>query len=253
MTCSDVNYLLPLYLAGDLDSATMAQVDRHAEACALCSRLVEDHASLDRAIAFALPIESVDTSAVQARVRQEIYGARTVPRFIPQRWIMFAAAAMLLCMVAGSLVFMKEGQFARARLDHVDEVVLHRRSWLFSDKPAIQRMVAERVGTSGSAAQLSIPGYELVHGKECSIAGRRYVHLEYAKGTQRISVYFLNEKNRGPIWKLFDPRSMSIQTRSEDGYNVTEGDANGHRILLVGAISPAEEQSIVGAHLSLMG
>jgi anti-sigma factor RsiW len=255
MNCSDVQYLMPLYLSGELDSASMAQFERHAAECSACSRQMAEQKAFDRGLRTALLSESADTTTVRARVLAEVQRdqALAMPKATrhPVR-IAFAIAAALLVMITLGVAYRDNARYEQASVDHVDEVVMAKRKGWRTQDSSIEQLVAQRVATSPSLQQLEIPGYQLHLGKECSIAKHRYVHLVYGNGSQQISMYVLAGDNGGLLQRISTSLLPLVRSRTESGYNVTEGDANGKRILLVSTLSQNEEQVIVKNVLQTM-
>jgi anti-sigma factor RsiW len=248
MNCSDVQYLMPLYLSGELDSASMAQFDRHAGECPACSRQMEEQQELDRGLRMALLSEAVDTTALRTRVLADIKREHSLVTAKTTRYpirIAFAVAAVLLIMIVLSAAHRDNARCEQASADHVDEVVMARpRAWRTEDS-SIEQLIAQRIAARPQLEQLAIPGFKLLRGKECGIAKSRYIHLVYGNGSQQISMYLLAGSDAGLLRRISTSLLPLVQSRSESGYNVTEGDANGSRILLVGTLSQSEEQVIV--------
>ena len=126
MNCSDVQYLMPLHLSGELDSAFIAQFERHVDECPACQKEIEEHQEFNKGIRAALLSEAVDTTAVHRRVLAEINGERTVSIFTTARHpfrVAFAIAAGLLIMLTIGATYGDNPRYEQASLDHVKEVV----------------------------------------------------------------------------------------------------------------------------------
>jgi hypothetical protein len=145
---------------------------------------------LDQRVRDSILAEHIDTSRVEAAVRNQIR-----PRHVPG-WAV--AAAALVAMVAASVLshraFVKESAATppicvAAAQDHQREIVEGEpRPWL-SDKSAIQSL-AEKQGVPASAlAALDTTGYTLQRARLCFLKKQIFVHLVYVKDGSEYSVY----------------------------------------------------------------
>jgi anti-sigma factor RsiW len=250
MICSDAEFVMPLYLSGELDASTMAQLERHTAECAACRRLLEEQQALDAGVRTALLTEHVDDTGVRAHVLSEIHGDR---RRIGLRIGMFSAiAAALLVSITLGFAYRDDARYRQASADHVAEVVEQRRGVWRTQDGNLEQFVTQRVSTAANLQQLEIPGYHLLRGKECRIAKTPYVHLVYGNGKQQISMYVLSGDQGMALRRIATSLLPLVRSRSEAGYNVTEGDASGRRIMLVSTLPQTEEQVIVKNMLQTM-
>lgn len=247
MNCAAAIYLIPLYLSGELDSTTMAQFDHHANECSACRRHFEEQKELDLALRISLLTECIDVTRLHTDVMGAIRRSRTAPTDVARHSIRiaFAFAAVLILMVTLGVAYRDNTRYEQASIDHVDEVVMsHSKQWR-TQEGMIQELVSQRVATAPNLHQLAIPGYQLLRGKECSIAGSRYIHLVYGNGKKQISMYVLAGNEHELLRRIATKLMPAVRSRFESGYNVTEGDSDRLRILLVSTISKNEEQAIV--------
>ena len=255
MNCSDLQYLMPLQLSGELDSASMAQLERHVNECPACQEQIEEQQDLNKGIRAALLSESVDTTALRMRVLTEVKGKGTVSIINTARHpirIALAVAAGLLIVLAVVAANRDNARYEQASLDHVDEVVTAgHREWRTQGN-SIGQLISQCMKTPPQLEQLSIPGYQLLRGKECGIAKTPYIHLVYGNGAQQISMYILEGDEHGLLRRVLTSLQPLVRSRKEAGYNVTEGDMAGRRILLVSTLSQSEEQAIVKHVLQTM-
>jgi anti-sigma factor RsiW len=255
MNCSDAQYRMPLHLSGELDSASIAQFERHLDECQACQKEMEEHQELNKGIRVALLSESVDATAVRRRVLAEIKGQRTVSIFTAARHpfrIAFAVAAGLLIMLTIGATNRDNARYEQASLDHVEEVVMARHVEWRTQASSIGQLVSQCMKTPPQLQALSIPGYQLLRGKECGISKTPYIHLVYGNGAQQISMYILEGDEHGLLRRVLTSLQPLVRSRTEAGYNVTEGDTAGRRILLVSTLSQSEEQAIVKQVLQTM-
>ena len=169
MNCSDVQYLMPLYLAGEMDSASVATFERHTAECPACTRQTEEQLELDKALRASLLSEPVDATALRIRTLAHIKGAPERSGLVTMRHTLrtaFAIAAALLVMVTLGLAYRDNARYEEASADHVDEVVMaHKKAWRTQDQ-SIGQLVTQRVATLTNLQQLAIPSYQLLRGKE---------------------------------------------------------------------------------------
>jgi anti-sigma factor RsiW len=255
MNCPDVQCLMPLYLSGELDNGSMAQLERHLEGCATCRGQMEADQELDKGLSRALLSEPVDAAALRMRVLADINKADDRTAFNLKRYPMsfaLAVAVVLLVTMTLGLAYRDNARYEEASADHVDEVVKARPKDWQTKNDGIAELVTQRIETPLNVRQLTIPSYQLLRGRECSIAKSRYVHLVYGNGKQQISMYLLEGNEHGLLRRISTSLQPPVRSRTEAGYNVTEGDANGQRILLVSTLPTIEEQAIVKNVLQTM-
>jgi anti-sigma factor RsiW len=254
MNCSDVQHLMPLHLSDELDSASMAQFERHVDECPACQKEIEEHQELNKGIRTALLSESVDANAVRRRVLAEIKGQQTVSIFTtaahPFRIAFAVAAGLLIMLTIGAN--RDNARYEQASLDHVEEVVMARHAEWRTQAGSIGQLVSQCMKTPPQLQALSIPGYQLLRGKECGISKTPYIHLVYGNGAQQISMYILEGDEHGLLRRVLTNLQPLVRSRTEAGYNVTEGDTAGRRVLLVSTLSQSEEQAIVKHVLQTM-
>jgi anti-sigma factor RsiW len=255
MNCSDVQYLMLLQLSGELDSASLAQFERHLNGCPSCQTEIEEHQEFNEGIRSVLLSESVDATALRRRVLAKIQGQRPVSMFTtaghPFR-AAFAIAAVLLIMLTIGATYGDNARYEQASLDHVKEVVSAEHVEWRTQSSSIGQLVSQCMTTPPQLRQLAIPGYQLLRGKECGIAKTPYIHLVYGNGSQQISMYILERDEHGLIRRVLTSLQPLVRSRTEAGYNVTEGDTAGRRVLLVSTLSQSEEQAIVKHMLQTM-
>lgn len=193
MNCSDIAELAPLYASGELDGARASKFAAHLHACPGCEQEIEQQRRFDSRLRESVLAESVDTSALEARVRAKIvYGDVAAP---PRHfWQLAIAAAVLLMVAAGvgykALVSARVPQvFADAADDHRDEIIAKQpRRWL-SDRSAIEALAARQNVPMTAIDSLESQGYHLEKAKVCELDNQRYLHLVYSSNAQEYSVF----------------------------------------------------------------
>jgi anti-sigma factor RsiW len=252
MNCKDIEYMMPLYLSGELDSATMARFECHAAECAGCRREMEELQALDRALCQGLLTENIDAAPVQARVMSQIRSERRRPHYWQTIRIALAVAAFVLCAVLVSSIYRGSTRYKQIQMDHVNEVVMgHQQRWL-TDEAQIQQMAAQRLSIQLQPQQLAIPGYRLLRGRRCLVGSHHYLHLVYGNGVEEMSMYIIAGQDKDVLSRVSALVSPHIYSRAESGYNVTEGDAKGWRIVLVGKTEVYKQQAIIDDRLSII-
>ncbi len=197
MNCSDIHELAPLYVSGELDSASAAEFDAHLKNCPSCMHELEEQSRLDARLRQALLAEGTDVMRVNRRIRELMAAETLKPTVVPParrsgRGFVVAAsiAAMFLLMVGTYLL--APGRFSKvyadAAEDHQDEVIDHSpRNW-YTD-PAKILALEQYLGVSLNVPQELAGGYHLEHGKICRLEGKLYLHLVYSDGTREFSLF----------------------------------------------------------------
>jgi hypothetical protein len=145
---------------------------------------------LDGRVRESILAEKVDTSRLEAAVRQQI---QAQPRHVPG-WAV-AAAALIATVLAAAFsyqAFRKEQTppvCIAATQDHQREIVEGSpRRWI-TDLAAIQSL-GETQGVPGSAiAALARTGYRLDRARLCSLKKQIFLHLVYTRDGRPYSVY----------------------------------------------------------------
>lgn len=177
------------YVDGELAPEEQARVAEHLRGCAVCRQQADDERALHASLR-GLP-DIVPPSGLEQRLRARLRGQRRSP----WRFVLPLAAGLVgfLLWAAGSPavvawelsrdhdkcfgmerlpaeVFTSDGRVAAARLDLAGAPV-----------PELPRRVR---------------GIELVGGRRCPLADRRAVHLYYAAGARRVSVFVIQGRVR---------------------------------------------------------
>jgi len=168
MNCREALELSSLYLSRELDGARAAEMRNHLDSCSSCAGEMEQIREADLRLRDVLLDEQVDTSAIDARVRECIRPSR--------RW-MAAAAGIAAALVVGLTVRMElrpDPTCVDAAVDHHDEVVNGvPRRWR-TDAQEIAQLAAKQ---GVAVPQLEGAGYRLERGKLCRLTGHIYLHV----------------------------------------------------------------------------
>ena len=252
MNCKDIDYMMPLYLSGELDSATTARFESHTAECAPCRREIEELQALDRSLYQLLQNENIDATQLHGRVMNQIQREQPRPPFWRALRITMAAAALVLCAALGFAAYQGNQRYKLAEMDHVNEVVTgHQQLWQ-TNEADIEALAAKRLSIQLQPQELMIPGYKLLRGRRCLVGTHHYLHLVYGNGAEEMSLYILPKQDLDLFSRVSSLLLSHLHSRAESGYNVTEGDLKGWRILLVGTASDSKQQAIVSDQLNTL-
>lgn len=232
MNCSELAKLVPLYLSGELDVATVRDFRAHLESCSACSEEIERAVHFDERLRAVVLSDAVNEVPVANRVRQQISsdpGAQSKPSSrLPaaRRWTIVAAgiaAAVLLAALGygGLLGPQLPRVYADAAQDHQDEVVDHQRRRWFVDPSQIVALAASQ-GVSQSAVMAAPPaGYRLVRAKLCWLDSRLFVHLVYSDGSGEYSLFLRqSDTSSGTLHPALDAEPKFVQASGREGENL---------------------------------
>ena len=184
MNCAEVTDLAPLYLSGELAGAERNRFAAHLASCPACRREIEQQASLDERLVRALERDLPDTTRLQERFRNRIAAERS-----RRTWVA-AGVAAAIAGIYGLVSFASAPRLYKdAARDHRVEVVEQQpRRWR-TGPTGIEPLAAQSGLTFAQAAALAPAGYSLERAKICGLDGQRMLHLVFANGTLKYSVY----------------------------------------------------------------
>jgi len=157
----------------------------------------------------------------------------------------FFATAAALCIVAVLSAHHENSRYEEASADHLNEVVMAQPKDWHTEANEMEGYIAERIRATKGDRPLSVAGHQLIQAKECELAKSRYVHMVFGNGVQRISMYVLSKNERPLLDRIATSLLPPLCSLTEAGYNVTEGDYKGNRVLLVSTLPQTKEQRIV--------
>jgi anti-sigma factor RsiW len=182
MNCQEARDLL-----GSLSDELSEALRSHLEGCSSCSAEWERIVSLDAGLRNAILQEPIDTSRLDARIRERI----APPVW---RWVGAAAAVVLVGCLGLYRTTRPEQACLDAAFDHHREVVEgQRRTWR-SDPGAIEALAAQQGIALTAFSRLSGAGLRLERAKICRLDGRVFLHLVYSSGDREVSVYLRHEE-----------------------------------------------------------
>jgi len=197
---------MPLFLSGELDGQISAVFERHIETCANCRKEMNLQKNYDNFLREAFTEETLETSALRERVRQQIRAAeqpRTSWWKIPQMRFGFAAAALLIVLCAAIFYFIaKQNQptiYAGVARDYTEDVMeqMPKQGWHDGENEAVE-YARQQFGDENVAVALAPEGYRLVRTRVCNPAGKPFVHLIYDNGERQISFYVQKRSDELP-------------------------------------------------------
>lgn len=249
MTCKDVQRLAPLRLSGELESEQTGEIEQHLSTCVFCRRFLLQQQELDQAIRFAVESEPLNATPIHAATMSHIQHSRmSLWNLRMPVWVTALVASFAVLLIAGGVVVANQRSamyFRAAGKDHVDDLVkaIPKSGWKTTE-PEIRSYLASRLNQKDGFERLSVSAYSLLKARDCRLANRTYVHLVYAKGDQRISVYLL--PHHQDVWHHMMASSLFhlSRTTEEQHFEVTRDDSGTYTIFIVGNLPRTEEQTL---------
>lgn len=245
MTCSQAEYLSPLYWSGELEAQAIAELDLHLKECAECAREFSEQHRADEELRAEVLSEPVEANKVREHVRESLWPSRPSWQVVARRAVFSAAGAAALALVtfAGWNVIATRNNtvptvYADAAQDHYDEVVKrYPRGWLTA--PAeINAFVKEHAGDASVIPALAPAGYHIDRVRLCELEVSNYVHLVYTDGEHDISFFIRQqdgEKLTGPA--VLKVKGTPIHAEQSEGLYVAGFQSSQYTILVVTGLS----------------
>lgn len=194
MNCSEVKFVLPLYLSSEIDAPEMAAFELHVQQCGPCARELEYARHCDDLLRDAFREQSLDTQGLRERVGNQIRKTKR-RRFLFGRpiYTLPIAAALLIAIIIGIFAALRGGLsqtvYAAALDDHFTEIVQREpRPW--REKPEeIKQFVRAELGDADFLDSFAPAGYQLKRALPCYLLDKVYVHLVYQSGGREISIF----------------------------------------------------------------
>ena len=223
MNCGEVRRRAPLYLSGEMEGEELRLFSAHLEECSACAAEIADQWRLDERIRATLETKLVPVDRIERAVRRRMAASA-------RRWRLGAIAAAVLAVAVLGLWLLQPDfpqAYADAARDHRLEVVEQQpRHWRYG--PELEAIAAES-GISLTRAATIVPvEYLLERGKICRIGGVRMLHLVYARGPRRYSLYLYSHPGSRQALRSFhsDGEQVSgVETGRFRVMVVTEGAA----------------------------
>jgi anti-sigma factor RsiW len=254
MRCNDISYYTPLYLSSELDSKTLADIERHLATCASCRMIINQQRELDNAIQSAVLTEPFETTDLLRKVDHAMTESCVSPRRStwssrwPHRW-QFALPAMvaLLLLVCIGLSNHQLGTlYAAAGIDHTDDIIraIPKPGWEMTSA-GIQSYLSDRIGDATAMARLQIPGYQFLKARDCHLDGKTYTHIVYTDGKDELSLY-IRPRSASLLYRLASSLWMpGVHSRPEEGLSVARANTSGYSLFLVGQVEQSKARNLI--------
>jgi anti-sigma factor RsiW len=190
--CRDLDRLLDAYLDRELDVAESASVRDHLGECATCRQILAARESLGRLVRRA-PYYTA-SPALRARLPRSRRWALSA-----QRWPAWAAAAVLVASVAGSMLVWSRSARTPDSVDAVAEAIVdsHVRALMgehlfdvrSTDQHTVKPWFLGKLDFSPPVDDLARLGFPLVGGRLEYVAGRPAAALVYMRAQHTINLF----------------------------------------------------------------
>jgi anti-sigma factor (TIGR02949 family) len=215
--CREVERLLGAYLDGELDPAVSTSVRDHAETCAACRQRLANLESIGRLVRRAPYYQAPD--ALRARVAQARTHSATTSRLLG-----WAAAAVMVVSLTGSILFVRSSTRTVRAVDSVDAVAQevvsgHVRALMgdhlfdvrSTDQHTVKPWFLGKLDFSPPVTDLARAGFPLTGGRLDYVAGRPVAALVYARGQHTINVF---------VWPVATDIARPSDARAIRGFHV---------------------------------
>jgi len=215
--CREVEDLLGAYLDGELEAAVSTSVRDHADTCAACRQRLATLETIGRMVRRAPYYQAPD--ALRARLTY----ARTRTAATPH-WVAWAAAAVLVASVTGSIVFVRSATRAARAPEPVDAVAQevvssHVRSLMgehlfdvrSTDQHTVKPWFLGRLDFSPPVTDLVSAGFPLTGGRLDYVAGRPVAALVYTRGQHTINLF---------VWPATSDAVGSSEAQAIRGFHI---------------------------------
>jgi len=240
--CGEVESRLGAYLDGELDPAVSTSVREHADMCAACRQRLANLESIGRMVRRAPYYPAPD--ALRARVMRPRTHATATSRLLG-----WAAAAVMVVSLTGSIVFVRSSTRAARTGDAVDAVAQevvssHVRALMGShlfdvrstDQHTVKPWFLGKLDFSPPVTDLSHAGFPLTGGRLDYVAGRPVAALVYTRGQHTINVF---------VWPEASEAARSSDARAMRGFHVRHWTHGGMSYWAVSDVNDADLDQFV--------
>ena len=241
MECREVDDLLGAYLDGELEPAVSTSVRDHVEGCTTCRQRLANLESIGRMVRRAPYYQA------PAELRAQVMHARA--RSAPRHWLGWAAAAVVVASLTGSIVFVRSSTRAARTGDAVDAVAQevvssHVRALMGShlfdvrstDQHTVKPWFLGKLDFSPPVTDLSHAGFPLTGGRLDYVAGRPVAALVYTRGQHTINVF---------VWPEASEAARSSDARAMRGFHVRHWTHGGMSYWAVSDVNDADLDQFV--------
>jgi len=240
--CREVDGLLSAYLDGELDPAASTSVRDHADTCAACRERLANLESIGGMVRRAPYYQAPD--ALRARVAHA--GTRSAATSHLLRW---AAAAVMVVSLTGSILFVRSSTRAVRTADSVDAVAQevvsgHVRALMgehlfdvrSTDQHTVKPWFLGKLDFSPPVTDLAQAGFPLTGGRLDYVAGRPVAALVYTRGQHTINVF---------VWPDASNAAHPSDARAIRGFHVRHWTHGGMSYWAVSDVNDADLDQFV--------
>ena len=246
MNCSEIQFLMPLYLSSELEATRLADFELHLQQCSACTRDMEYARHCDDLLRDAFCGQSLETEQLRARVWNQIRKTKR-RRFLFGRSIytLPIAAALLLAITVGIYItFSSQTVYAAAQDDHYIEVVQHEpRPW-HETPEEIREFVTQEIGEADFLDRLTPAGYQLKGALHCYLLDQAYVHLVYQNDVREISIYVRHRGAELPGKAAEVVNGCALHAAAVNQFEIAGFQSQKYTVLVVSDLSRAENLQI---------
>jgi len=240
MDCKAANLALHPYLDGELDRASVDELERHLERCTACAKELAALEALRKTVRAGAPRYSAPAS-LRDRLRstEESAGAPVQRIHAPRQgwWAMAATFVAAFALGAGVMAWRSGGLGANAQTESLrrDLFASHLRALaaaspidvVSSDRHTVKPWFAGKVGQSPTVRDFASDGFPLLGGRIDYVGERRVPVLVYGHGRHVIDVFVLPEDAGGvgsSITQRQGYRLAAVQVDGQPMWIVTDLD-----------------------------
>ena len=241
MDCREVEGLLDAYHDRELEPAVSTSVRDHVEACAACRQRLANLESTGRMVRRAPYYQA------PAGLRAQVIHGRARSAATPH-WLAWAAAAVVVASLTGSIVFVRSATRAPDPVDAVAQEVVssHVRALMgahlfdvqSTDQHTVKPWFLGKLDFSPPVTDLAQAGYPLTGGRLDYLAGRPVAALVYRRGQHTINVF---------VWPEASDAVRSPDARAIRGFHVRHWTHAGMSYWAVSDVNDADLDQFVHA------
>jgi anti-sigma factor RsiW len=250
MRCSDCREALTSYLDDELMTAEASEVREHLATCAECDR--EHRALVGTSLLLREKlVHHPAPDVLKARIRSAIAqphafesprASRPIPVGRP-RWLLFAAAGLVIAVASSALTFVATRQGA-SHTAASDVLASHIRSLMpdhltdivSTNQHNVKPWFNGRIGLSPPVPNLDSAGFVLVGGRLDYVEGRSVAAVVYSRRQHVINVY---------AWPTTESPTTATRETSDRGYHLVQWRADGVEYWVVSDLNRAELDQFV--------